>query len=257
MKKNDVIAIIIIILFIILAGVSFVIQTWLAVIAMTHNSNFLMPDLIEKASKLSIDDLDTHKCVSSISRYQEFPYAHFYDDPFRRRDCPDKTSPEYHERVRKALKALEGKYLEVYQDYQTWKNEVILMIERGDQHSWNNFILDPHDRMEFGEGILDNIEAFVPFSNKFYPFPSYKSHDTLNNKLFKKRMRLAEIKGLIETGRRELARLEDSGSFIQLRKEFVEYHEEVAASCHFCDVSDNSSSSASTGSVGTSRTIED
>ncbi|KAF5611298.1 uncharacterized protein FSUBG_2403 [Fusarium subglutinans] len=153
--------------------------------------------------------------------------------------------------------ALEGKYLEVYQDYQAWKNEVILMIERDDQHSWSNFILDPHDRMEFGEGILDNIEAFVPFSNKLYPFPSYKSQDTLNDKLFKKRMRLAEVKGLIETGRRELARLEGSDSFIQLRKEFVEYHEEVAASCHFCDVSDNSSSSASTGSGGTSRTIED
>ncbi|KAF4487798.1 hypothetical protein FAGAP_11344 [Fusarium agapanthi] len=236
MKKNDVIAIIIIILFIILAGVSFVLQTWLAMRAMTHNSDFLVPDLIEKASKLSIDDLDTNKSVNSISRYQEFPYAHFYAGRFKGRDRPDKTSPEYYERVRKALKALKGKYLE---------------------HSWNNFILDPHDRMEFGEGILDNIEAFIPLSNEFYPFPSYKSQDTLNKKLFKNRMRLAEIKGLIETGRRSLARLEDSDSFIQLRKELVEYHEEVAANCHFCDVSDKSSSSASTDSGGTSRTIDD
>ncbi|KAF5621868.1 hypothetical protein F52700_10741 [Fusarium sp. NRRL 52700] len=214
---------------------------------------FLMPDLIEKASKLSIDELDTNKCTSSISRYQEFPYAHFYSGAFKRMGGPDKASPEYHERVRKALKALEGKYLEVYQDYQTWKNEVILMIERDDQHSWNHFILDPHGRIEFGEGILENIEAFVPFSNDFYPFPSYKSHDTLNNKLFNDRMRLAEIKGLIETGRRELARLEGSDSFVQLRNEFVKYHEDVAANCHFHDDSDESSSCASSGSE---RTIE-
>ncbi|KAG5806533.1 hypothetical protein H9Q74_008854 [Fusarium xylarioides] len=124
---------------------------------------FLMPDLIEKASKLNIDDLDT-KSVSSISRYQEYPYARFYSGPFRKCDGPEKISPEYHERVRKALRALEEKYLEAYQVYQTWKNELIVEIEKDDQHSWNNFILDPHDRMEFGEGILKDLETFLPFS---------------------------------------------------------------------------------------------
>ncbi|KAG5750492.1 hypothetical protein H9Q69_009232 [Fusarium xylarioides] len=218
---------------------------------------FLMPDLIEKASKLNIDDLDTNKSVSSISRYQEYPYARFYSGPFRKCDGPEKISPEYHERVRKALRALEEKYLEAYQVYQTWKNELIVEIEKDDQHSWNNFILDPHDRMEFGEGILKDLETFLPFSNTFYPFPSYKSQDAFNKKLFKRRAQLAEIKGLIETGRRELARLEGSDAFIQLRNDFVKYHEEVAANCDLCDIRDETSSCSSSNSGGTSRTIED
>ncbi|PNP82420.1 hypothetical protein FNYG_04129 [Fusarium nygamai] len=222
------------------------------------NPWFLMPDLIEKASRLSIDDLDTNKSTSSISRYQEFPYAHFYR--FKNTRDPDglkKTSPEYHERVRKALKALEEKYLEVYQGYQTWKDDLILEMEKDDQHSWNNFILDPRDRMEFGDGILEDLETFPAHSNEFYPFPSYKSQDTFSKKLFKKRMQLAEIKGLIETGRRELARLEDSDPLVQLRNDFVKYHEEVAAKCDLCDVRDESSSCASSDSGGTSRDIED
>ncbi|KAF5978342.1 hypothetical protein FCOIX_5995 [Fusarium coicis] len=156
------------------------------------NPGFLMPDLIEKASKLSTDNLDTNKSVSSISRYQEFPYARFFSGPFKNCDGPGKTSPEYHERVRKALKAL----------------------EENDQHSWNSFILDPRSRMEFDEGVLEDLETFLPFSNDFYPFPSYMSHNTFSDKLFKKRVQLAEIKGLIETGRREPARLEGSDAFI-------------------------------------------
>ncbi|KAF5719370.1 hypothetical protein FMUND_4751 [Fusarium mundagurra] len=218
---------------------------------------FLMPDLIEKASKLSIDDLDTNKSVSGISRYQEFPYARFYSGAFKNRDSPEKTSTEYHERVRKALRALEEKYLEAYRVYQTWKNELILEIEKDDQHSWNNFILDPRDRMEFGEGILEDLETFLPFSNDFYPVPSYKSQDAFKKKLFKRRVQLAEIKGLIETGRRELARLDGSDAFIQLRNDFVKYHEEFAAKCDLCDVRDETSSCASSDSGGTSRTIED
>ncbi|KAH7227696.1 hypothetical protein BKA60DRAFT_628910 [Fusarium oxysporum] len=139
MKKNDVIAIIIIILFIILAAVSFGI--WKLV---SMAKNHMSPDLIEEASKLSIDDLDTDKSASTISRYQEFPYAHFHSsktkpDP----DGMNKTSPEYQEGVRKAIKALEEKYLEVYQDYQASKNDLILLIEEHEEHSWNEFILDP------------------------------------------------------------------------------------------------------------------
>ncbi|KAF5669722.1 hypothetical protein FDENT_11468 [Fusarium denticulatum] len=207
------------------------------------NPGFLVPDLIEKASKLSIDDLDTNKSISSISHYQEFPYARFFSGPFKNRD--GKPS------------ALEEKYLEAYQDYQTWKNEVILMMEKDDQHSWNSFILDPRSRMEFDEGVLEDFETFLTFSNDFYQFPSYKSHDTFSNKLFKKRVQLAEIKGLIETGRRELARLEGSHAFVQLRNDFVKYHEEVAAKCDLCDIRDETSSCASSNSGGTSRTIED
>ncbi|EWG38728.1 hypothetical protein FVEG_01878 [Fusarium verticillioides 7600] len=180
----------------------------------------------------------------------------FFSDPFKNCDGPEKTSPD-HERVRKTLKALEKKYLEAYQDYQTWKNEVILMIEKDDQHSWNSFILDPRSHMEFDEGVLEDLETFLPFSNDFYPFPSYMSHNTFTDKLFKKRVRLAEIKGLIETGRRELARLEGSDAFIQLPNDFVKYREEVAAKCDLCDVRDETSSCASSDSGGTSRTIED
>ncbi|KAG9499780.1 hypothetical protein J7337_008240 [Fusarium musae] len=181
------------------------------------NPGFLMPDLIEKASKLSIDDLDTNKSVSSISRYQEFPYARFFSGPSKNCDGPEKTSPDHEH---------------------TWKNEVILMIEKDDQHSWNSFILDPRSRMEFDKGVLEDLETFLPFSNDFYPFPSYMSHNTFTDKLFKKRVRLAEIKGLIETGRRELARPEGSDAFIQLRNDFVKYHEEVAAKRDLCDVRD-------------------
>ncbi|KAH7168562.1 hypothetical protein DER46DRAFT_679941 [Fusarium sp. MPI-SDFR-AT-0072] len=222
------------------------------------NPGFLMPDPIEKASKLSIDDLDTNKSASSISRYQEFPFAHFYSNVFKSPDPLElkKTSPEYLGRIRKAIKALEGKYLEVYQDYQAWKNDLILMIERDGQHSWNNFILDPRYYMEFGEGKLEDLETFLAHSNEYYPFPSYQSQDLFNKRLFKNRMQLAEIKGLIETGRRELARLEGSDSFIQLRNEFVKYHEEVAAKWDFCDVSDEASTCASFDTGGT-RTIED
>ncbi|CVK91605.1 hypothetical protein FPRO06_08588 [Fusarium proliferatum] len=222
------------------------------------NRGYLMPDLIEKASKLSIDDLDTNKSPDSISRYEEFPYAHFYDMNKTRDPAGlKKTSPEYHERVRKALKALEEKYLEAYQVYQTWKDELILQIEDFDQHSWNNFILDPRNRMEFGDGILEDLETFLPFSNMCYPFPSCKSQERFSKTLFKRRMQLAEIKGLVETGRRELARLEGSDAFIQLRNEFVKHHEEVAAKCDLLDFRDETSSCASSDSGGTSRDIED
>uniref|UniRef100_A0A0D2XGH8 Uncharacterized protein n=1 Tax=Fusarium oxysporum (strain Fo5176) TaxID=660025 RepID=A0A0D2XGH8_FUSOF len=111
---------------------------------MIADPGFLVPDLIEEASKLSIDDLDTDKSASTISRYQEFPYAHFHSsktkpDP----DGMNKTSPEYQEGVRKAIKALEEKYLGVYQDYQASKNDLILLIEEHEEYSWNEFILDP------------------------------------------------------------------------------------------------------------------
>ncbi|KAF5546828.1 hypothetical protein FNAPI_8696 [Fusarium napiforme] len=298
MKKNDVIAIIIIILFIILAAVSFGIWKLVSMAknhmsvtgsgtSSSHSSrdiadylvnssdisntslqenyyiqittmadpSFLMPDLIEKVSKLNVDDLDTNKRTSNISRYQEFPYAHFYN--FKNTRGPDglkKTSTEYHERVRKALKALEGKYVEVYQDYQAWMNELILIIEKDDQHRWNSFIMDPRDYMEFGEGILEDLEIFPAHSNGHCPFPSHRSQDLFSQTVVKKRMQLAEIKKLIETGRRELARLEGSDSFVQLRNEFVKYHEEVAANCHFRNVSDESSGYASSSSE---RLIED
>ncbi|EWZ87532.1 hypothetical protein FOXG_03021 [Fusarium oxysporum f. sp. lycopersici 4287] len=55
----------------------------------------------------------------------------------------NKTSPEYQEGVRKAIKALEEKYLGVYQDYQASKNDLILLIEEHEEYSWNEFILDP------------------------------------------------------------------------------------------------------------------
>jgi hypothetical protein len=106
--------------------------------------------------------------------------------------------------------------------------------------------------MEFDEAVLEDLETFLPFSNDFYPFPSYMGHNTFSDKLFKKRVQLAEIKGLIETGRRELARLEGSNAFIQLRNDFVKYHEEVAAKCDHCDVRDETSSCASSDSGGTS-----
>ncbi|KAH7265379.1 uncharacterized protein BKA55DRAFT_558865 [Fusarium redolens] len=215
------------------------------------NPGFLMPDLIEQASKLSIDDLDTDQSASSISRYQKYPYAHFYS--FRTLPDPremNKSSPEYHERIRKAIKALEEEYLEVYQEYQAFKNILILMVETDDQHSWNEFILDPREYMQFGEGKLEDLETFPAHCNGVHPSPSYQSQDLFSSKLFKKRRQLAEIKGLIETGRRELARLEGSDSFIQLRNDFVKHHEEVAANCDFCDVSEFSSC-ASTSSGGT------
>lgn len=69
-------------------------------------------------------------------------------------------------------------------------------------------------------------------------------------------MQLAEIKGLIKAGRRELARLEGLDLFIQLRNDFVEYHEEVAVNCDFCDVSDELSSCASSDSGGTRTIVE-
>ncbi|KAF5652206.1 hypothetical protein F25303_3478 [Fusarium sp. NRRL 25303] len=211
------------------------------------NPDFLLPDLIEKASKISVDDLDTNKSSGSISRYQKFPYAHFYTF---KSDIDSvslkKTGPEYQERVRKALKALEEKYLEVYRDYQTWKDELILEIEDHYQHSWNNFILDPRDRMEFGDGVLEDLKTFLAYSSERYPFPNTD------------RIELAEIKGLIETGRRELARLEGSDAFIQLRNDFVKHHEEVAAKCDLLNFRDDDTSScASSDSGGTSREIED
>ncbi|KAI1017751.1 hypothetical protein LB504_004102 [Fusarium proliferatum] len=223
------------------------------------NLDFLLPDLIEKASKLSIDDLDTNKSPGSISRYQEFPYAHFYTFKSNIDSVSlKKTGPEYQERVRKALKALEEKYLEVYRDYQTWKDELILEIEDHYQHSWNNFILDPRDRMEFGDGVLEDLKTFLAYSSERYPFPSYKSPERFSKTLFKIRMELAEIKGLIETGRRELARLEGSDAFIKLRNDFVKHHEEIAAKCDLLNFRDDDTSScASSDSGGTSREIED
>ncbi|RKK16082.1 hypothetical protein BFJ66_g651 [Fusarium oxysporum f. sp. cepae] len=146
MKKNDVIAIIIIILFIILAAVSFGIwklvsmaKNHMSVTGSGTSSSHSSRDIADY-----IDDLDTDKSASAISRYQEFPYAHFHSsktkpDP----DGMNKTSPEYQEGVRKAIKALEEKYLGVYQDYQASKNDLILLIEEHEEYSWNEFILDP------------------------------------------------------------------------------------------------------------------
>jgi len=220
------------------------------------NLDFLLPDLIDKASKLSIDDLDTNKSPGSTSRYQDFPYTDFYflrsdNDPISLK----KTSPEYHERVRKALKALEGKYLEVYQFYQIWKDRFILESEDYYQHSWNNFILDPRDHMEFGDGILEDLKTFPACSSKRYPSP-----EGFSKSLFKLRMKLANIKGLIEAGHRELARLEGSDAFIQLRNDFVKHHEEVAAKFDPLNFRDNDTStcaSSDSGGTGTSRELED
>ncbi|KAF9775636.1 hypothetical protein IL306_006235 [Fusarium sp. DS 682] len=186
---------------------------------------FSMPDLIGQADKLSIDDLNTSKEASNISRYQQYPYARFNPDKTQV-DALDKTSPEYHERIRKVINVLEEFYLEVHEEYQNRKNDIILEIEHEDQLRWNRFILNPTKYMPLDRTKLQGLERFDDVEKPVFRNPSF-----LSRGIYDQQRDLAILKELIETGQRELARLEGSDSFIHLRNEFVNKHEEAADNC--------------------------
>ncbi|KAF4345708.1 hypothetical protein FBEOM_366 [Fusarium beomiforme] len=268
MKKNDVIAIIIIILFIILAAVSFGIWKLVAM-AKNHMSvteyqwqgalikylkkaqhtpnltsqsaspralinsssipNALLYALLFKPPRCqrersispcqvllikllsSVSTILHQKEARSVSRYQQYPYARFNSDT-NQLDAIDKTSPEYHERVRKVVKVLEELYLEVFEGYQTRKNDIILQLEHEDQLRWNRFILSPAMYMLIDKTKIRGLEAFEEIEKSVFRYPSFLCTEAWGQQRY-----LATIKELIETGQRELARLEGSDSFIHLR----------------------------------------
>ncbi|KAF4447013.1 hypothetical protein F53441_9411 [Fusarium austroafricanum] len=286
MKKNDVIAIIIIILFIILAAVSFgiwklvsmaknhmsdyplsmpvkrrseytykkapntlqlvlqptalqtvsvtftvfLLHLLIAFIADTLKTTFdtmgkldySLAGLTEQASKLDITGPSTTNDTSNVLRYQQYPYSRFDPDE-NKPDVFDKTSPEYRERATKVLNALEGSWIETYKDYQTRRADFVFKLESEDQKRWNRFILNPEQADSSINGV--KIEGFerVDFQDNSarISIPSeFDPIERLQNELH-------AIEKLIETGRRELARLEGSDLFIHLRNEYAKKHQDV------------------------------
>ncbi|KAL4722261.1 hypothetical protein ACLX1H_010610 [Fusarium chlamydosporum] len=172
--------------------------------------------LATQAAKLNLDNSEANKNSTSVSRYQNYPFARFNSEE-NQPDPIDKNSSEYLERVTKVLDALEVSYQKTYTEYRISKADYIAQTEADDQRLWNHYIFNPAREKSPFEGIkvagFDRIDFGVDVArdNAF----NIRHVDKLQRELF-------HIGRLLRIGRLEKARLEGSDSFVHLRNEWAD-----------------------------------
>ncbi|RGP70683.1 hypothetical protein FLONG3_7362 [Fusarium longipes] len=227
MKKNDVIAIIIIILFIILAGVSFGIWK-LVSMAKNHmsatgryNECVTIEQTASKSSvnhsntaKLNLDCQEAIENPNSIARYQEYPFARF-NHVKGQPDAIDKSSPEYRQRLDKVIKSLEDSYEKTYIEYQARRADFIAELEANDQRMWNRYILNPaNENSPIEDAKLSGFDP-IDFKDTFKKVSDHSELQDLQRDVY-------YIGRLLRIGRMEKARLEGSDQFVYLRNEWAD-----------------------------------
>ncbi|RSL70304.1 hypothetical protein CEP54_001891 [Fusarium duplospermum] len=172
--------------------------------------------------------LKPHLHEDELPDYDKFPYSTFFPENHKGKDKSkdpvlDKSSPEYRERVKKTLDALQGEYQKAYEQYKDTNSKVLATREERDQLLWNLAVLDIRNVAEHLESMdsihedVGKIQREVRDQNK--PDNHATEYHTLCSNRWRAKHCLYRIEIALEAGLREFARLDgvDSDAFRQLR----------------------------------------
>ncbi|KAJ4194067.1 hypothetical protein NW755_002832 [Fusarium falciforme] len=161
--------------------------------------------------------------------YSKFPYSTFFPEDHKgkgKSEDPvlDKSSPQYRERVKKTLDALQDEYQETYEWYKDANCKVLSAREERDQLLWNLAVLDIRNVAGQFESSMDSIHEDVgkiqrEVRDQNKPSKPTSEYSRLRCNRGIARRCLYRIEIALEAGLRELARLDgaDSDAFRQLR----------------------------------------
>lgn len=161
--------------------------------------------------------------------YSKFPYSTFFPEDHKGKNKSedpvlDKSSPQYRERVKETLDALQGEYQATYEWYKDATSKALAAREERDQLLWNLAVLDIRNVSgQFDTGMdsihedVGKIQREARDQNKANKPTS--EYERLLSDRRRARSCLYRIEIALEAGMRELSRLDgvDSDRFRQLR----------------------------------------
>ncbi|RSL62452.1 hypothetical protein CEP51_013469 [Fusarium floridanum] len=172
--------------------------------------------------------LKPHLHEDELPDYDKFPYSTFFPEDHKGKDKSkdpvlDKSSPEYRERVKKTLDALQDEYQKAYEQYKDANSKILAAKEERDQLLWNLAVLDVRNVAEHLESMdpihedVGKIQREMRDQNK--PYGRFTEYYKLSSNLFVAKRCLYRIEIALGAGLREFARLDgvDSDAFRQLR----------------------------------------
>ncbi|KAM5346596.1 hypothetical protein ACJ41O_009601 [Fusarium nematophilum] len=172
-----------------------------------------------------LDTQEEHRHITDdLPNYEGFPYSRLTEaETASNEDEPalvDKNSPQYRERLREILNGLQDAYQVVNAKYDAQKRGCLETRERLEQLEWNICYLNPKSSATHVDSVepihhramVENSEA------RTRTIYELEKQQVLRYKL---KEDLYEIEWRINTGLREMARLDNSESFLQLRNAWV------------------------------------
>ncbi|KAM0439812.1 hypothetical protein ACHAPT_000909 [Fusarium lateritium] len=168
--------------------------------------------------------LKPNLCEDQVpDHYDKFPYSTFFPEEGEAHSDPllNKSSPEYRQRVQETLNALQDEYQKAYEKYKECNRRILAEKEKLDQLLWNLAVLDISNVCKDFDS-MDSVHDEVKELQHKERDEAWEraADDTLHQQRRDAKMLLYRIEIALETGLRELTRLDngvESDAFRQLR----------------------------------------
>ncbi|KAF4972330.1 hypothetical protein FZEAL_9618 [Fusarium zealandicum] len=175
----------------------------------------------EQAGDGNKEDCEASHDFDSLPNYGRFPFDRYSRDG-RHTDDPllDKSSAEHRKRLEQILDGLREAHKTRLEQYEVCKQKRHQHQETLDELVWNMRFLRPDRFSDIFEGV-PNIHMDVMEHLREVRQEMWAKALSLERSMENFRRELFELGWYLKMGQREMARLDNSESFFQLRKEYM------------------------------------